>query len=333
MPTCALVSHPWCRNHDPGPGHPDDPDRLTGISAAVRADPDLARVLVQVEAPAATLQDLLRVHTPEHVALVRQAAEEASRTGARQPLDPDTLVSGPSLDAALAAAGCAIEAAEIVARGEAATSFACCRPPGHHALPGRAMGFCLFNNVAIAARRVQQRFPIQRLLIVDWDVHHGNGTQDVFWVDPSVYYLSLHLSPHYPGTGAAFERGAARGAGTTRNVPLRRGTTGVEYRRAFREALDFALEEFTPDMVLVSAGFDCLAGDPLGGLLLEPEDLHAIASDLVDRTRSTCGGRLAAVLEGGYVHDRTGRGAVDVLRSLCGLPAASRGVSWRAPAP
>ena len=332
MPTCAFVSHPRCRDHDPGEGHPERPERLAGILSALRADPDVAGAVRPVEATPATLEDVLRVHTAEQVALVRQAAEEAARTGALRPLDPDTMVSALSFEAGLAAAGCAIEAAELVARGEAATAFACCRPPGHHALPRRAMGFCLFNNVAIAARRVLHRFPIRRLLIVDWDVHHGNGTQDVFWEDPSVYYLSLHLSPHYPGTGSASERGGGAGAGTTRNVPLPRGTTGAEYRRAFRLALDAALREFTPEMVLVSAGFDCLAGDPLGGLLLEPEDLHAIASDLVERTRSTCGGRLAAVLEGGYVHDRTGRGVVDVLRSLCGLPPAVGEVASRAPA-
>ncbi len=331
MPTCALVSHPRCRDHEPGEGHPESPGRLAAIFSAVRDDAALAGLVRPVEAAPAAIEDLLRVHAPEQVELVREAAEEAARTGAVRPLDPDTMVSPHSFDAALAAAGCAIEAAELVAGGEAAAAFACCRPPGHHALAGRPMGFCLFNNVAVAARRVQARFPIRRLLIVDWDVHHGNGTQDLFWTDPSVYYLSLHLSPHYPGTGSAMERGGGAGAGTTRNLPLRRGTTGAEYRRAFRGALDAALAEFTPELVLVSAGFDCLAGDPLGGLLLEPQDLHAIASDLLERTRSCCGGRVAAVLEGGYAYDRTGRGVADVLRALCGLPAAA-GELLRAPA-
>jgi acetoin utilization deacetylase AcuC-like enzyme len=322
MPDTVLVSHPWSLAHDTGPGHPERAERVAGILSAVRADRALAGALREVEGRPATLQDLLRVHTAEHVAMVREAAEEASRTGDIRPLDPDTMVSALSFEAALAAAGCAVDAAVMVARGEARTSFACCRPPGHHAMPDRAMGFCLFNNVAIAARRVQSQFAIERLLVVDWDVHHGNGTEAVFWEDPSVYTLSLHLSPHYPWTGAASDRGAGPGTGTTRNVPLRAGTTGPEYRDAFRRALDETLEEFTPEMVLVSAGFDCLRGDPLGGFLLQPEDLHAVASDLLDRTRSSCQGRLAAVLEGGYVPDRMGRAVASVLRSFCGLPPA-----------
>jgi acetoin utilization deacetylase AcuC-like enzyme len=334
MLTSALVDHPWCKSHDPGPGHPERAERLSGVLDAVHADRALAGAVRYVNAPPAGLQDLLLVHTPEHVTRVRQMAQEAS-TGAIRWFDPDTGVSGLSFEAALAAAGCAIHAAEIVARGEVTSAFACCRPPGHHAAADRAMGFCLFNNVAIAARRVQEHFAIDRVLVVDWDVHHGNGTQDVFWEDPSVYYLSLHLAPHYPGTGAASERGAGAGAGMTRNVPLGPGTTAAEYRLAFRDALEATLAEFTPEMVLVSAGFDCLAGDPLGGLLLEPEDLHAIASELVERTRSTAGGRVAVVLEGGYVPERMGRAVADVLRSLCGLPAAipEDASPWASPSP
>jgi acetoin utilization deacetylase AcuC-like enzyme len=279
-------------------------------------------VVEEIEARPATLTDLLRVHTPEHVDFVRKAAEEAARTGRRVWLDPDTAVSPVSFEAALAAAGCAIDAAERVARGDAASAFACCRPPGHHATADEAMGFCLFDNVAIAARRLQERFALERLLIVDWDVHHGNGTQAIFWEDPSVYYLSLHLWPHYPGTGSARERGAGPGAGTTSNVPLPDGTTGREYRAAFGEALDAALDAFGPEMVLISAGFDCLAGDPLGGMRLEPEDLHAVASELVERTRATAGGRVVAVLEGGYLPERMGLAVTDVLRAFAGLPAS-----------
>jgi acetoin utilization deacetylase AcuC-like enzyme len=332
MLTGAVVHHAWCQEHETGPDHPERADRVEGILAAVRADPALAGAVREVQARPATLQDLLRVHTPEHVAHVRQAAEEASSAGGLRWLDPDTAVSALSFEAALAAAGCAIEAAELVARGEASAAFACCRPPGHHATRDQAMGFCLFNNVAIAARRLQERFAIERLLIVDWDVHHGNGTQEIFCEDPSVYYLSLHLYPHYPGTGAASERGAGAGAGTTRNVPLRHGTTAGEYRDAFREALDATLEEFTPEMVLVSAGFDCLAGDPLGGILLEPADLHAITSDLLERTRSATGGRVAAVLEGGYVPARMGQAVADVLRSFCGFPASAGEATSPSPA-
>jgi len=182
------------------------------------------------------------------------------------------------------------------------------------------MGFCLFNNVAIAARWAQTARGVGRVLIVDWDVHHGNGTQEIFYADPSVYYLSLHQSPHYPGTGAAEERGAGAGLGATRNVPIPAGLPAAEYRRLFEEALDAALNEFSPELVLVSAGFDCLAGDPLGDLLLEPVDLHGLTRTLVERTRSTAGGRVVAVLEGGYAPDRVGRGVVQVIRALGGLP-------------
>jgi acetoin utilization deacetylase AcuC-like enzyme len=333
MLTSALVHHAWCREHDPGPGHPERPERLDGILDAVRADPALARVVQEVEARPAALQDVLRVHTVEHLTYLRQLAEEAAASGDLRWIDPDTAVSELSFEAALAAAGCAVDAADLVARGVARTAFACCRPPGHHATADRAMGFCLLNNVAIAARRLQERFDLERLLIVDWDVHHGNGTQQIFWQDPSVYYLSLHLAPHYPGTGARSERGAGLGAGRTRNVPLAAGTNAAEYRDALREALDAALEDFTPDFVLVSAGFDCLAGDPLGGLRLEPEDLHTLASDVLERASSTAKGRVAVVLEGGYVPERMGRAVAQTLRALCGLPASAAETAWPSHAP
>ncbi|HET9597912.1 MAG TPA: histone deacetylase [Anaeromyxobacteraceae bacterium] len=323
MPTTILVRHPWCDAHDTGPAHPESSERLPGILRAVRADAALAGVVAEVEARPASLEDLLRVHTPEHVARVREAAAEADRRGAIVWLDPDTAVSPFSFQAALAAAGCAIDAAELVARGDASSAFACCRPPGHHATAEQAMGFCLFDNVAVAARRLQDRLGLRRLLVVDWDVHHGNGTQEIFWEDPSVYYLSLHLSPHYPGTGAARERGGGAGAGTTLDVPLPAGTSGAAYRAAFREALGVALQDFEPELVLVSAGFDVLAGDPLGGLELEPEDLHALTSEIMERTRASAGGRVVALLEGGYLPERMGLAVADVLRAFSGLPAAS----------
>ena len=173
------------------------------------------------------------------------------------------------------------------------------------------MGFCLFNNVAVAARWAQAERGVERVLIVDWDVHHGNGTQDIFYEDPSVYFLSLHLSPHYPGTGAVGERGRGKG---TRNV-LPRRAPGPRYRRALDEALDAALAGFAPELVLISAGFDCLTGDPLGGLCLEPADLHAITRHIIERTHATARGRVVAVLEGGYVPARLGAGVRSGARS------------------
>ena len=316
----ALVSHPACNRHDTGPGHPEDRARLPALLEAVHRDADLAPLLLERQATPAAEEDLLRVHTPEHLVSIRRAAAEARRRGQVLWLDPDTAVSPDSWEAALAAAGCAVTAAGLVARGEAGAAFALCRPPGHHATVHRAMGFCLLNNLAVAARATQAHRLAERILVVDWDVHHGNGTQDVFYSDPTVSFLSLHLSPHYPGSGAADERGAGAGLGHTRNVPLLAGTGAAEYRRRFLEALEEALASFAPDLTLVSAGFDCLAGDPLGGLLLEPEDLHQLTADLLERTGGPGRRRVAAVLEGGYVPERIGQGLANVLRALAGLP-------------
>ena len=320
----ALVTHPACFAHETGEGHPESRARLPAILDAVRADPALGPgVLVEVAARLATPEDLLRAHAREQVALVREAADRSARSGEIDWLDPDTAVSGVSWLSALGAAGCAITAAELVGTGQAGAAFALARPPGHHAGSRSATGFCLFDNIAVAARRVQELGLARQILIVDWDVHHGDGTQAIFWEDPSIYYLSLHLYPHYPGTGGAGERGGGAGLGTTRNVPLRRGTGVAEYRRRLSQALGATLAEFTPDLVMISAGFDCLAGDPLGGLALEPEDLHAVTVEIAERTRGSAEGRIVAVLEGGYAVDRIGAGAVNVLHALAGLPAAA----------
>jgi acetoin utilization deacetylase AcuC-like enzyme len=215
--------------------------------------------------------------------------------------------------------GAALAAAEAIVAGEIATAFVAARPPGHHATPERAMGFCLFNNVAIVARWLQREGHAERVLIVDWDVHHGNGTQDAFYEDPTVFFLSLHQWPHYPGTGAATERGRGRGDGATLNVPLPATTTRGEYLAAFQSALDQAVARLTPDFVLVSSGFDAMAGDPLGGLPLEPADLHAMAERVVGVASAACGGRVLALLEGGYDPERLGQGTVAVVRALAGL--------------
>jgi acetoin utilization deacetylase AcuC-like enzyme len=321
MPTpTVLVTHPACNHHDTGLGHPENQERLPALLAATREDAELEEYLLEQLGKKAAEEDLLRVHSPEHVARIHEAAEVARRRGSLVWLDADTAVSPGTWEAALAAAGCAITAAERVLDGPSATAFALTRPPRHHASAGRAMGFCYFNNVAVAIRRVQAQRGVERVLVVDWDVHHGNGTQDIFYEDPSVYVLSLHLSPHYPGTGASVERGAGGGRGTTRNVPLPHGTTAAEYRDRYLGALDSVLSSFRPDLVVVSSGFDCLAGDPLGGFHLEPQDLHLLTTDLLERVAEPAGGRVVAALEGGYVPDRIGSALVNVLRAFAGLP-------------
>jgi len=274
----------------------------------------------QFEAPSCTEEDLLRVHTPSHVETVRQAWLQAQQDeGVIVSLDADTMVSAASWSAALGSAGGAVEACRAVARGELANAFVATRPPGHHATPDQAMGFCLFNNVAVAARSLQAAGLAERILIVDWDVHHGNGTQDTFYEDPSVFFLSLHQSPWYPGSGMAGERGRGPGEGFTLNVPVSAGTSADAYLSLFQESLDRAREAFKPDFVLVSSGFDALAGDPLGGLLLEPTDFHDLAGRVRSLADEACGGKLVAVLEGGYEPKRTALAAVAVIRGLAGI--------------
>lgn len=317
----AVLLHPDCGLHDTGWGHPEHQGRLRAIVEALERDSlVLLDAIVQLEPPYATEEALLRIHSPAHITAIRQACERAATERAVVSLDADTVVSPASWNAALAAAGGAITGAAMVAGGEVPSAFALGRPPGHHALPGRAMGFCLFNNVAIATRSLQVDHHVGRVLIVDWDVHHGNGTQDVFYDDPSVYYLSVHQSPWYPGTGYPDERGTGRGLGTTRNVALAAGASGASFLEQFEHALDAALAEFEPEFVLVSAGFDCMRADPLGGLLLEPRDLHVMTTRLIERALAFAGGRIVLTLEGGYAPERLGAGVVDVVRALAGLP-------------
>ena len=314
----ALVLHEDCSLHDTGWRHPEHQGRLPAIVHALHRDtPDLQNVTLQREGVPVSERELLLVHTPEHVERLRQARARAVHANHIVPLDNETLMSPASWDAMLAAAGCVITACDAVLKGEARDGFALTRPPGHHATQTVAMGFCLVNNVAIATRVLQER-GIERVLIIDWDVHHGNGTQDIFYDDASVYYMSLHQYPWYPGTGSREERGNGDGRGTTRNVPLPAGTTGAQFVDVFKRELDATLSEFTPDFVLVSAGFDCLRGDPLGELLLEPGDLHEITTHLMN---SVSHGRIVHTLEGGYNPPRTADGVVAVVRALVGLDA------------
>jgi len=271
----------------------------------------------QREVQEATVDDLLRVHTREQVQRVRDAAVTAARDGTPVRLDPDTVVSGASWDAALGSVGALITACGEVAAGTISNAFVATRPPGHHATPSQSMGFCLFNNVAVAARWLQANQIAKRVLIIDWDVHHGNGTQDAFLDDPTVTYLSLHQWPHYPGSGAADEIGIGEGEGYTFNVPMMAGTTAAEYHDRFERALDAAWTVADPCFVLLSSGFDALRGDPLGGLLLEPTDFHSLTLSVLQRAGADL--PVVGALEGGYHPKRTGFATVNVIRALAGI--------------
>jgi acetoin utilization deacetylase AcuC-like enzyme len=312
--------HPASPLHDTGWGHPEHQGRLRALASTVGKDLlTLHGHVEQMPHADASLVDIGRVHSESQIASVRAVCDQATESGSIAAIDPDTKVSSASWEAALGSAGTAIAAVAAVASGELANAFVATRPPGHHATPDQAMGFCLFNNIAVAARWLQAEGLAERVLIVDWDVHHGNGTQDTFYSDPTVFFLSLHQSPHYPGSGAANETGQAPGEGTTLNVPLPAGTSAAAYLEHFEGAIQSALEHFQPDFVLVSAGFDCMAGDPLGEFLLEPEHLYRMTRFVVDTAAANCGGKVVAVLEGGYEPGRLGHGTVAVIRALAGL--------------
>lgn len=325
-PPAGFLLHPEAPLHDTGWGHPEHQGRLRALSSAVGRDLlALHGRVVQVDPGQVTDGDLLRVHTPEYLTLLRTSVERAEKEGTSVSLDADTIVSAASWSAATGSTAALLTAAERVADGTLSSAFVATRPPGHHATPDRAMGFCLINHVAVTARWLQATGRAERVLIVDWDVHHGNGTQDTFYDDGTVFYLSLHQSPHYPGTGAASETGVGEGAGWTLNVPLAAGTSAAEYSRHFSEALSQGVEASRPNFILISAGFDVMAGDPLGGMLLEPEDMHALTREVMavaamgggdDDSR---GVGIVATLEGGYDPARTGLGVAAVLRALAGI--------------
>jgi acetoin utilization deacetylase AcuC-like enzyme len=233
MPT-AIVHHPVFEKHDTGFGHPERPERYRIVIDALQGDDDLWKGVVEVEAAEAKRSDIQACHTPQHFKHV----EEAVREG-RGYLDADTMVSGDSLEAALRGAGASCQAVDLIMEGAAKNAFVPVRPPGHHATPDRAMGFCLFNNAGVAARYAQKRYKeIDQVAILDWDVHHGNGTQGIFYDDPSIFYFSMHQYPWYPGTGSRGETGQGRGRGYTLNVPLKAATPTGDQRRAFDSAIE-----------------------------------------------------------------------------------------------
>jgi acetoin utilization deacetylase AcuC-like enzyme len=306
----AFISHSDCGRHDTGWGHPEHVGRLRAITRALREDLDLFHQVEHLEGRHATAEELELAHDPAYVASVRVLAEQG---GGR--LDADTVESSGSWDAATGGAGCALAAVDLAVGGVNPRSFCAVRPPGHHAVRDRAMGFCLFGNVAIAAHYARQRHGLDRILIVDWDVHHGNGTQALVENEPAIHFVSMHQWPWYPGTGAAEDRGPLR---TIWNIPKPPGLAASEYVQALERGIDDATANFLPELILVSAGFDSLAGDPLGGFTLEVDDFERLTKSVVARAVSWCGGRLVSVLEGGYAPDRVGQAAVRHLGALAG---------------
>ncbi len=308
--TVALITHEACLGHDPGPLHPECPDRLRAVLSALAAEE--FSPLVRESAPRAGREALRGVHPDFYIDEILAVRPKA---GEYHALDPDTVMSAGSIEAALRAAGGAIAGVDAVMEGRAQASFVAVRPPGHHAEPARPMGFCLFSNVAVAALHARARWGLQRIAIVDFDVHHGNGTQAVCFGDAGLFYGSSHQSPCYPGTGSAAERGVA---GNVVNVPLPPGSSGRAFRQAWESVILPALARFAPEFLLVSAGFDAHEADPLAELCLQEADFAWLTAELVRFAGASAEGRIVSVLEGGYDLAALAASAAAHVRGLIG---------------
>ncbi len=298
MSTTAFLADPVAKEHDTGRGHPE---RAARWDAAVKGLGTHA--LSEVAPRAATEEELASCHTLDYIRTAKRDVERgmsALSTG-------DTDISLQSYDVALRAAGLCLNAVDLVMTGAAQNAFCIVRPPGHHATPNRGMGFCLFNNIAVAARYAQRRYGTERVAIVDWDVHHGNGTQDIFYRDPTVFFFSTHQSPWYPGTGAAEETGESTGRGATLNCPFAGGAGRDQILGAFSDRWAQRMDEFRPDLVLISAGFDSRIGDPLGHFLLTDKDFADLTVLVREVADKHCAGKIVSVLEGGYNLDGLSR--------------------------
>lgn len=286
-----ILSHPSTLEHRTPQGHPERPERIRAVERAL-ADPRFAG-LPREEAPRADFEAAALAHPREYVDAIAAAAPKEGLVA----IDGDTVMSPGTLEAVLRGVGAATRGVDAVMAGEAKSVFAAMRPPGHHAERTRAMGFCLFNNAAVAARHAQRKHGVGRVAIVDWDVHHGNGSQDIFWSDPTVLYASTHQMPLYPGTGAASELGDHD---TIVNAPLRPGSDGEMFREAFETAILPRLDAFAPDLIVISAGFDAHWRDPLANLRLKEEDFAWATRALMELAERHAGGRIVSILEGGY---------------------------------
>ncbi|MFM8541353.1 MAG: histone deacetylase [Nitrospira sp.] len=295
MAKTGFVYHPDYLKHDMGMSHPESPERLRAIVRKLEQDGVLPK-LVRVDPAPAADEWIMQVHDPVYVAALKKQAPSSGRIS----LDADTSMSPGSLPAAYLAAGGLLAVADAIMAGHVDNAFCAVRPPGHHAERNRGMGFCLFNNVAIAARYFQKKHHLARVLIVDWDVHHGNGTQHAFDEDPSILFFSTHQYPHYPGTGSAEEQGRGQGEGMTINVPMTAGAGDDEYRTVFSKVLVPAADKFKPDVVIISAGFDAHQDDPLASMGLTEAGYADLTSIVAGIARQYSQGRILSSLEGGY---------------------------------
>ncbi|MBA4741764.1 MAG: histone deacetylase family protein [Azoarcus sp.] len=290
-----IYSHPACFEHRPGPGHPESPERLKAVLGALQK-PDFAELKWR-EAPLGTREQVLLVHTEDYVSDV----EEVSPRHGTMPLDGgDTVMSPGSMEAVLRCVGAACAGVDAVMNGEADNVFCATRPCGHHATPNRAMGFCIYNQAAIAAVHAKEHHMLERVAVIDFDVHHGNGTQDAFFDDPALFYGSTHQSPLYPGTGSRAETGVAN---NIVNVPLPPGCDSAVFRSQVESELLPKLRAFNPEIIIISAGFDAHTLDPLAGLNFKDEDYRWITEQLKEIAEECCGGRIVSILEGGYSLD------------------------------
>jgi acetoin utilization deacetylase AcuC-like enzyme len=303
----GFISHSDVGRHDNGWNHPEHVGRIRAVMRAVRDHTELFTTVEHLEGRHATAAELALAHDPAYVDAVRAMSEAG---GGR--FDADTTVSEGSWDAASAGAGCVLDGVERALKGVNRRSFCAVRPPGHHALRAQGMGFCLFGNVAIAAHHART-LGAARVLIADWDVHHGNGTQALVEETADIHFVSMHQWPWYPGSGAADDRGPHQNVW---NVPMAPGLAPQAYVDAFLGAVDAATEGWTPDLVLLSSGFDSMAGDPLGGFTLDLPEIDGMTRALVERAERWCGGRLVSALEGGYEPSRVGAGVIAHLEAL-----------------
>jgi acetoin utilization deacetylase AcuC-like enzyme len=314
MQSTGIVYDSSMRKHDPGPGHPEQPARLSAVLDHLVSTGAMDSLDSLTPRPA-TEDELALAHAPSYI----QVAKHDVVMGRSQLSTGDTSICEASFESAQMAAGCVLSAVDAVVEERVQNAFCVIRPPGHHAESGRGMGFCLFNNVAVAARYAKERYGIERVLIVDWDVHHGNGTQQIFYADPSVLFFSTHQSPWYPGTGATDETGEGKGAGFTINCPFPAGSGKNEILGAFRQRLEKRALEYRPELILISAGFDSRIDDPMGRFTLQDLDFAEMTRIVLELAASSASGRVISVLEGGYNLAGLASAATVHVKALAGL--------------